>query len=94
MQGLADDADSGILIFVLTLDVQKDRGAKKGCSAARLDTFFDRCTRCVEGVVDAVLLFLHFNFRRAPDADDGNAASELGKTFLQLFAVIVRVSSI
>src|SRR5690606_1773569 len=32
----------------------------------------------------------HFNFGRAANADHGNAASELGKTFLQLFTVVVR----
>src|SRR5690606_30569065 len=52
--------------------------------------FFNRRTGGVEGVVDAVLLFLHFDFGRAADADHRDAAGQLGQTLLQLFLVVVR----
>src|SRR5690606_23050356 len=44
----------------------------------------------VEGVVDAVLLLLDLNLGRTADADDGNAASQLGQTLLELLAIVVR----
>jgi hypothetical protein len=43
----------------------------------------------VQGVVNAILAFLDFHFGRTADLDDGHAASQLGQTFLQLFAVVV-----
>ncbi len=41
-------------------------------------------------VVDAILLLLHLDFRRAADADDGDAAGQLGQPLLQLLAIVVR----
>ncbi len=41
-------------------------------------------------VVDAVLALLDLDLGGAADADDGNAARQLGQTLLQLLAVIVR----
>ena len=40
-------------------------------------------------VVDAILLLLDLDFGRAADADDRNAAGELGQTLLQLLLVVV-----
>src|SRR3546814_5598987 len=62
---------------------------EKRRTAAGDDAFFDRGAGRVEGVVDAVLAFLHFDFRSAADLDHGNTAGELRQTFLQLFLVIV-----
>src|SRR5690606_21634369 len=45
---------------------------------------------CVQCVVDAVLTLLHLYFSRSANADDGNAASELGKTLLKLLTVVIR----
>src|SRR5450756_583103 len=41
-------------------------------------------------VINAILALLDFGFSRAADADHRDAARELGKTFLQLLAVVVR----
>ena len=62
-------------------------------AAAGNDAFLNRRLGRVERVVDAILLLLHFDFRRAADADDRNAAGELRQTFLQLLLVVVRVVS-
>ena len=43
----------------------------------------------MHSVVDAVLLFLHFDFGSSTDLDHGNAAGKLGQAFLELFAVVV-----
>src|SRR5690606_13019526 len=89
LQSTANDIDASFLVSVLTLDRQLSRGTKKGNTATSDNAFLNCSARRVESVVDAVLLFLHFNFRRAANADYGNAASELGKTFLQLLAVVI-----
>ncbi len=65
-------------------------GAQQRDAAAGDDAFFDRRAGGVEGVVDAVLLLLDFDFGRAADADHRDAARELGETLLQLLTVVVR----
>jgi hypothetical protein len=64
--------------------------AQQGDAAAGDDAFFNGSAGGVQRVVNAVLLFLHFDFGRAADADDRNAAGQLGQTFLQLLLVVVR----
>ncbi len=44
----------------------------------------------MHGVVNAVLAFLHLDLGRTANADHGHTTGKLGKTFLQLFTVIVR----
>ena len=44
----------------------------------------------MQSIINAVFLFLYFNFRSAADFDYCHTAGNLGQTFLQLFAVIVR----
>ncbi|MNS59742.1 hypothetical protein D3C72_927080 [compost metagenome] len=43
----------------------------------------------MQGVFDASLLFLHFDFGGSANANHGNAAGQLGHAFLQLFTVVV-----
>uniref|UniRef100_A0A0N5A006 PE-PGRS family protein n=1 Tax=Parastrongyloides trichosuri TaxID=131310 RepID=A0A0N5A006_PARTI len=91
LQGAAHDVDAGVLIGVDALQIdQLLGGLQQGHAAARDHAFFNGCTGGVQGVVDAVLLFLHFDFGRAADADHGNAAGQLGQALLQLFTVVVR----
>ena len=90
LQGAADDGDAGVLVVVVALEAfQRLGGLQQRDAAAGHDAFFDRRAGGVEGVVDAVLLFLHFDFGRAADADHRNPAGQLGQTFLQLFLVVV-----
>src|SRR5262249_9643997 len=58
-------------------------------AAARDDAFFHRSAGGVQGVINAVLAFLHFDFRRAADLDHRNAARELRETLLQLLTIVV-----
>src|SRR5690606_14677603 len=64
-------------------------GAEEGDAAAGDYAFLDGRTGRVEGVFDALLLFLHLGFGRSADVDDGHAAGELGKALLELLAVVV-----
>ena len=90
LQGAAHDGDAGVLVVVVALEAVQDLGGlQQGDAAAGDDAFFDRRAGGVEGVVDAVLLFLHFDFGRAADADHRNAAGQLGQALLQLFLVVV-----
>src|SRR6202789_2059285 len=58
-------------------------------TAARDHALFDGRTGCVQSVLDAGLLFLHFDFGGGTDLDHGHAAGELGNALLQLFLVVV-----
>src|SRR5690606_5632531 len=80
LKRLADDVDASFLVVVCTLDGDLRGRAQKSSTAAWDDAFLNSSARRVESVVDAVLAFLHFDFRGAANADDGNAASKLGKT--------------
>ena len=44
----------------------------------------------MHGIIDAVLAFLHLNLGGTANTDNGNTASQLGKTLLQFLTVIVR----
>ena len=54
------------------------------------DAFLDRGAGRIERVLDAVLALLDLDFGGTADLDHGNTAGELGQTFLQLLAVVVR----
>src|SRR6202000_294594 len=91
LQGAAHDGDAGFLVGVVTLEaVQNLAGLQERDTASGDDAFFHGRAGLVQGVVDAVLLFLHFHFGGAADADHRNAAGQLGQTFLQLFLVVLR----
>ncbi len=90
-QRLAHDVDAAGLVVIDALEaIKRLGGIEQSRAAARDDAFFDSRAGCVESVIDAILALLDFNFRRAADLDDGNAASQLRQAFLQLFLVIVR----
>ena len=40
-------------------------------------------------VIDTILTLLHLDLGRTADADNGNAASQLGKALLQLLTIII-----
>src|SRR6056297_2740430 len=70
--------------------VDRALGTQECGAATGDDTFLDRRTGGVEGIVDAVLLLLHLDLGGAADADHCNAARELGQALLELFTVVVR----
>src|SRR5690606_14508568 len=87
---LADDVDAAGLIVVRALQAFESLGGiEQRSTATGDDAFFNCSARGVQSVVDTVLAFLDFDFRSAANLDHGHAACQLGKTFLQLFTVIV-----
>ena len=68
---------------------QRPAGAQQGHAAAGDDAFFHGGAGGVQGVFDAGLLLLHFDFGGGADLDHGHAAGQLGHALLQLLAVVV-----
>src|SRR6267378_4904366 len=83
-----DACTNGFVIVELELLDCSD-GAKQRRAAAGDDTFLDSRAGGMHSVFDTGLLFLQFGFGGCADFDDGNAADQLGKAFLQLFLVVV-----
>src|SRR5699024_5077131 len=89
-QRLAGDGDVVSMVVVVTLQAfDRLQGTNQGHAAAGHHAFFDSCTGGVQGIFDARLLLLHFDFGGSADLDDGHAAGQLGHAFLQLLAVVV-----
>ena len=87
---LQHQLDAGVLVGVVALDGASGLlGAQQRHAAAGHDAFFHCSAGGVQGVFDAGLLFLHFDFGGSADLDHGNAAGQLGHALLQLFAVVV-----
>src|SRR3546814_4623694 len=63
-----------------------------GYTSTSNDAFFNGSAGSVQRIVNAVLLFFHFHFSGCAYIQDSNTASQLGKTFLKLFLVIIRRS--
>ncbi|EKE17432.1 MAG: DNA polymerase II large subunit [uncultured bacterium] len=90
LHGAQDDLDAGILIVVVALELaHSSAGTNQRHAAACDNAFFNRSTGRVQRIFNARLLFLHFDFGGGTNLDDGNAASQLGHTFLQLFLVVI-----
>ena len=90
LQRRAQDADAGLLVGVIHLDVvQRRDGVDQRHAAAGHDAFLDRSAGRAQRVLDAVLLFLQLDLGRRAHADDGHAAGQLGQPLLQLLPVIV-----
>src|SRR6267154_2363182 len=83
-----DACTNGFVIVELEL-LDSGDGAKQRRAAAGDDTFLDSRAGGMHSVFDTGLLFLQFGFGGCADFDDGNAADQLGKAFLQLFLVVV-----
>jgi hypothetical protein len=90
LQRATHDVDAGGLVGIGAGRLDGGRSAQQGDAAAGNDAFLDGRAGRVQRVVDAVLLLLDLDLGRAADADDGDAASQLGQTLLQLLAVVVR----
>jgi hypothetical protein len=70
-------------------EARRRRGTDESDAATRDDAFLDRGAGRVERVLDPGLLFLHLDLGRRADADDGDAADQLGETLLELLTVVV-----
>src|SRR5262249_7307998 len=83
-EGALDDVHASLLFGRETLEAFENlRSAEKSGAAAGDDAFFNRSAGCIEGVFDAGLLFLHFDFGSSADVDDGHAADQLSETLLE-----------
>ena len=89
LNGAAHDLGTDLLVTLELEVVDGLAGAEQRNAATRHDALFNRRARGVEGVFDAGLLFLHFNFGGGTDVDNGNAAGQLGEALLELLAVVV-----
>src|SRR6202040_3804828 len=65
-------------------------GAQQRDTAARHHTFLHRRAGGIEGVLDAVLFLPDLDLGGTADANDRDAAGELGQALLQLLAIVVR----
>ncbi len=93
LQGAGNDVDTHCLVGIGTFNTFKSAGCiEQSCSAAWYDTFFNSSAGCVQGIVNAVFAFFHFNFRCTANFNQGNTASQFGQTFLKFLTVIVRRS--
>jgi hypothetical protein len=89
-QRLANDVDTTGLVVVDALDaVQRLGRIQQRRTTTGDDALFDCRAGRVQRVVDAVLALLDLDLGRTADLDDGDAASELGQTLLELLAVVI-----
>src|SRR5262249_53451894 len=94
LERAGDDLRTGPLVALqLAAHVVLDRVRRvdERDAAARDLTLLERCARCLESVLDAVLLLLHLGLGRRTDLDDGDAARQLREALLELLAVEVGI---
>src|SRR5258706_4606954 len=90
LEGTAQNTNACVLVIVIQLQViQGAERVEQSHTTAGNNPFFNGSTGCAQRILDAVLLFLEFDFGCSADADHSDAAGQLGKTLLQLFAIIV-----
>src|SRR6185437_3886052 len=85
-----NDRDTGGFVFVNALELfQGFNRADIRDTAAGNDAFFNSSAGSVQGVVDAVFLFLHFYFGSSTYVENGYTAGQFGQTLLQLFLIVI-----
>ena len=62
LQCPADDADPGLLVFIIAFDLQRLGGPQQRNAAAGHDAFLDRGPRRVQRIIDTVFSLLHLDF--------------------------------
>ena len=62
LQRPADDADPGLLVFIVAFDLQRLRRPKQRNAATGHDALLDRSAGRVQRVVDTVFPLLHLDF--------------------------------
>ena len=89
-KALAHDLDADLLIFGVEFEViEDDHGVEQGHTTTGDDTFFHSGAGGGKCIFHTVFLFLQFGLGGGANTDDGNTTGELGKTFLQFFAVVI-----
>src|SRR6185312_4344706 len=88
---LADDVYAVLLILVRGANALEHLGrAQERNAATWQDAFLDGGAGRVHGIIHAILALLHFDLRRAADADHRDAAREFCQPFLELLAIVIR----
>src|SRR6266704_606444 len=90
-QGALDDQHAGRLVTGATEVVEAGGQVHQGAAATGDDAFLDGRPGGGDGVLKAVLLLLELDLGRGADAQDGDAAGQLGQPLLQLLPVPVGV---
>src|SRR6185437_6870920 len=91
MQRAADDVDADLLVVIVGSELGEHLArVEEGDAAAGDDAFLDLRLGRMHRVVDAVLALLDLDLGGPANADDGDAAGQLGETLLQLLLVVVR----
>src|SRR5205085_6344123 len=89
-QRLAHDLDADLLVVVGRGQTVERPDGKEQCHAAAGDNaFLHRGLGRMHRVVDAILALLDLDLAAAADADDRDAAGELGQPLLQLLLVVI-----
>ena len=93
IKGFPHGASTSGLVTSERIDngLHRGTGTQQCGSASGHNAFFDCCTSCRDGVFDAVLLFLEFNFGGCANLDQSHTAGQLGQTLLQLFTIPVGI---
>ena len=89
LDSTGNDACAGEFVTRETKIAEGGLGTDECGATAGNDAFFHRCAGGVKGVLDAHFLLLHLGLGSCTDIDDGDTACELGKTLLELLAVVV-----
>src|SRR5262245_1877236 len=86
-----DDIDADLLVALglAAGGLNRFGATQESDTTAGEDTFFDCGASGVQGGFDTSLLLLHVGVGLRADADDCDAASELGETLLEFFLVIL-----
>src|SRR6185295_11381909 len=90
LERAAQDVDAVAAVVVERQLVERRDAADQRDAAAGDDALLDGRAGRVHRVLDARLLLLHLDLGRRADADDRDAADELGQTLLELLAVVIR----
>src|SRR4029077_13443061 len=90
LERAAHDVDAvAAVVIERQLVERRDRAAQRDAATGDDALFHGRASR-VHRVLDARLLLLHLDLGRRADADDRDAADELGQTLLELLAIVIR----
>src|SRR5699024_10248903 len=91
LQSLGDDLRAGLLVAAELGDqlLHGGDGVDIGGTAAGHDAFLHSGAGGVQGILHAELLLLHGDLGLGADADDGDAAAELGQPLLELLLVVL-----
>ncbi len=88
-----NNLDTRCLVVIFALHAfERLHGTDVGNATTRHDTLLYGSTCCRKSIIHSILLLLHLDLGSSTYVEYRNATCELGKTLLQLLAVVVRCS--